>query len=95
MLNIDKINEEILALESRDTTYAVAEKLAWLYIVRDNLVRYQEQEQKLLKGHGQSDFLKLISGKGEETVFQILDELMSTLNVLHPKLYESVLKKLS
>jgi hypothetical protein len=94
MLNLDKINEEILSLEQRDTTYAVAEKLAWLYIVRDNLVRYQENE-KTLKGYGQSEFLTLISGKGEESVFKVLDELMDALSVINPKLYESVLRKLA
>lgn len=37
MLNIDKINEEIKALEdSHYTSYGVCEKLAMLYTVRDH-----------------------------------------------------------
>ena len=37
MLNINEINEEIKKLESCDcTTYAVCQKLAILYIVRDH-----------------------------------------------------------
>lgn len=37
MVSIEIIEEEILNLEKRDTSYAVCERLAWLYIVRDHL----------------------------------------------------------
>lgn len=37
MVSIETIEEEILDLEKRDTSYAVCERLAWLYIVRDHL----------------------------------------------------------
>lgn len=37
MVSIETIEEEILNLEKRDTSYAVCERLAWLYIVRDHL----------------------------------------------------------
>ena len=32
MVSIETIEEEILNLEKRDTSYAVCERLAWLYI---------------------------------------------------------------
>lgn len=37
MVSIETIEEEILDLEKRDTSYAVCERLAWLYTVRDHL----------------------------------------------------------
>lgn len=37
MVSIETIEEEILNPEKRDTSYAVCERLAWLYIVRDHL----------------------------------------------------------
>ena len=37
MVSIETIEEEILNLEKRDTSYAVCERPAWLYIVRDHL----------------------------------------------------------
>lgn len=37
MVSIEIIEEEILDLEKRDTSYAVCERLAWLYTVRDHL----------------------------------------------------------
>ena len=37
MVSIEIIEEETLDLEKRDTSYAVCERLAWLYTVRDHL----------------------------------------------------------
>lgn len=37
MVSIEIIEEEILDLEKRDTSYTVCERLAWLYTVRDHL----------------------------------------------------------
>ncbi len=42
-----------------------------------------------------SDFANAIDGKEPSTVFPILDELMSTLKVIQPKLYNAVMIKLS
>lgn len=36
MVSIETIEEEILNLEKRDTPYAVCERPAWPYIVRDH-----------------------------------------------------------
>lgn len=38
MLNIEEINNTITELENADTTFATCDKLASLYIVRDNLL---------------------------------------------------------
>ena len=37
MLSLETVEQEILELEKRDTTYAVCERLAWLYVVRDHM----------------------------------------------------------
>ena len=50
MLNMDMINEEIKALEECNTSYAVCEKLAMLYIIRDH---YKG-------GNGQSDMMRAV-----------------------------------
>jgi hypothetical protein len=94
MLNIDTINKEILELEKHDTTYATCEKLACLYTVRDHLTKYEEPETEMLSAYGDSDFMKAISGKSSHDVMCVMNELMSTLNVVNPRLYESVMRKL-
>lgn len=41
-----------------------------------------------------SEFSQIIAEKGIEKAFPVIDELIITLSVLNPKLYESVLHKL-
>ena len=94
MISIDELNKTILDLETnRDTTYATCERLAWLYIVRDHLAQKKSKEPLTLAG--ESEFLTAVNGKCGDAVWSIMNELMDTVNVLHPRIYESVIKKLN
>lgn len=97
MLNLDVINDEILMLESkRDTTYAVVEKLAPLYIVRDHLMGAAPAEQPTPLGvNGETDFLQAVSGKDSVQVFAVIDELMTTLQATNTRLYNAVMRKVN
>ncbi len=97
MLNLDVINDEILMLESkRDTTYAVVEKLAPLYIVRDHLAGVAPAGQPTPLGvNGETDFLQAVSGKDSVQVFAIVDELMTTLQATNARLYNAVMRKVN
>lgn len=65
MVSIEIIEEEILDLEKRDTSYAVCERLAWLYTVRDHLkkptVDDAVMEQRITDELTGSEFLKAAS----------------------------------
>lgn len=94
MISIDELNKTILDLETnRDTTYATCERLAWLYIVRDHLTQKMNKEPLTLAG--ESEFLAAVNGKCGDAVWRIMDELAETVKMLHPRVYESVLKKLN
>lgn len=97
MLNLDVINDEILMLESkRDTTYAVVEKLAPLYVVRDHLTGAAPAEQPTPLGvNGETDFLQAVSGKDSVQVFAVIDELMTTLQATNTRLYNAVMRKVN
>ena len=41
-----------------------------------------------------SEFARLIDGKDQEKVWPVMDELMDTIKVIHPRLYDAVLQKL-
>lgn len=43
---------------------------------------------------GDTEFAQLIQGKDPADIWPIMDELMSTIQILYPKLYSSVLTKL-
>ena len=44
---------------------------------------------------GESEFLAAVNGKCGDAVWKIMDELAETVKMLHPRVYESVLKKLN
>ena len=94
MISIDELNKTILDLETnRDTTYATCERLAWLYIVRDHLTQKMSKEPLTLAG--ESEFLMAVNGKCGDAVWKIMDELAEAVKLLHPRVYESVIKKLN
>lgn len=43
---------------------------------------------------GDSEFLQTINGRDQGEIMPVIDELMSTLQVINPRLYNSVLRKL-
>lgn len=102
MIPLDVINGEIASLETKEPTYVIMEKLAWLYIVRDHITLPIESPQEqnvvvtsgIITTDGDSEFMVAIKGKSVDEVLHIVDELMQTVQVLQPKLYDAVLRKL-
>lgn len=43
---------------------------------------------------GDSDFAKAVNGKDFNDVIPVIDELMTTLQVMHPRLYSGVMARL-
>lgn len=99
MLNIDEINKEILMLETkRDTTYATIERLAPLYIVRNNLMKNNTEHEPIatnIAESGDSLFMQAISGKDISRILGIMNELVTTLEVINPNLYAAVMGKIN
>ena len=98
MILIDEINGEIAKLEAQTQTYQTIERLAWLYIVRDHNTIPTNQITKTETGPVQveasSPFLTLCNGEPICEVMAVMDELMSTIQVLVPKLYDGVMRRL-
>lgn len=94
MISVDELDRAILEHESRDTSYANCERLAWLYIVRDHLNGVPSRQPVPVDADGESDFLKAVHGRDSVHVWAVLDELMETLGVVNPRLYAAVLRKI-
>jgi hypothetical protein len=42
-----------------------------------------------------SEFLRMIDGRNQTEVIPVIDELMSTIEIIQPRLYDAVLNKLN
>ena len=98
MILIDEINGEIARLEAQTQTYQTIEKLAALYTVRDHntipTTQATPTETRSVQIEATSPFLSLCAGEPVCEVMAVMDELMSTLEVLMPKLYDGVMRRL-
>ena len=95
MLSQDMIEETILELEAKDTTFSTCERLAPLYIVLDHLQKYKEESvPKGISANGSSEFLQAVNGKNPDQVWPIIDSHMEELKFMFPKTYDSILAKI-
>lgn len=75
-------------------------KLAAYYTIMENLYpdpipQYSyAAEPEVVKTADQSDFMKAVNGKNVNEVLDVIDELMEALQVMYPRLYDGVLRKL-
>ena len=51
-------------------------------------------EFKVVSFEGDSDFAKAINGTDEKSAWRLMDELMSTIKVVIPRLYDGVMRKI-
>lgn len=94
MISLEQIEETIIELEHNDTTFATVAKLADLYTVRNNLKGYSTCNSEPINLTTESEFLKVVNGKPPEKAWAIIDELMTAIAVLHPRMHEKVLEKM-
>lgn len=90
MIDLDIVKEEIAALEQEDTTYETCERLAWLYIVRDGLLKKRVAELPDTR----SEFLKAASEAPTDALLTVLDEHMDAIKVIYPQEYEKLVERI-
>lgn len=100
MVSVEEVEREILELEHRDTSYAVVERLCWLYVVRDHLRKSEVAEQaaqpaKMTGDLGESDFLVAASMVPLSDLMAVLDEHMEAIKVICPREYQALMAKIS
>jgi hypothetical protein len=89
----------------RDPNANTCVKLAAFYIILDH-IKEQEQEaptysyaspptqRVAVSNENKSEFAAKIQGMRYEDVIAVMDELMSTISILNPALYNGVIRKL-
>lgn len=109
MLDINEIDTAIAELEANKTTFANCSKLATLYTVRDHADRnnrayeavYSRAVSPIMEvpetmgRYGNSDFLRAVEGKDLSAIFNIIDELLTTLQAVNKRVYDNVMLQIS
>ena len=85
-------------------------KLAAFYIIREHMFEGSNRSisgysfaqapdnptvDKAVDYSGESEFSQAIYGMNENDAWSIMDELMSTLQVVNPKLYDGVMRRIA
>lgn len=109
MISERELLEIIDKYESSCETLADCEKLAVYYTVYDHLFGkdnsygkgysqksegQREEKEKISVPLVTSEFLRLAEGMDAKQFWGVVDELVSTIEVINPRLYESFLRKL-
>lgn len=108
MLDPKEIDIEIARLEYGESSYPAYQKLANLYTIRNQMRQSEQIQQEPILTYslaaapepaytgryGDSEFLREIEGRDQEDVFHIMDDLMDTLQVANPRVYNGVMRKI-
>lgn len=98
MLTKRELLNAIEELENAQPTYERCKKLVTYYTLLDFMYEEPKTEietERVVGEYGKSEFMQVINGMECSKVWAVMDELMSTLAVINPKLYDGVLVKLA
>lgn len=107
MLDPKEIDLEIARLEYGESSYPAYAKLATLYTIKNQMNKAEPEKEPIqsyslaaapeptyTNRYGDSEFLREIEGRDQEDVFRIMDDLMDTLQVANPRVYNGVMRKI-
>ena len=100
MVDLDIINGTIAEWEAKELTFVVVERLAWLYTVRDHIlmnIKTEEPETVIMPSvaiSSGSEFMEACSKAEPVNMWATLDDLMNTVRLLQPKLYQATIDKI-
>ena len=101
-----ELQDAINQLLSGNNSIQNCEKLAAIYTVLDHIEGPKKldygysydnkvEAETTIGNYGNSEFLKLVSGKPIKEVWHLLDELVDAISVLNPRLLNNFLDKLN
>lgn len=94
-MNIREIKSEISRLEKEDTTYSNCSKLAVLYNVIERLDQDKPEPVRTPQySYAESEFLSVVAQAPIDEVMQIMNEHMEAIQLLYPKEYASIIRKI-
>lgn len=99
MITVRELDGAIRECENAPTSYQNCEKLATFYTILDHITEEPQDEYSYdapngIDDFGESDFLQAVKGRNEAEIWSILDELMDTILITNPRLYQGVMRKI-
>lgn len=96
MISLQDVLEAIEEVEAMPDTYGKAEKLATFYTLRDALQpdSYRAAPAERIAYKGESDFAQAVAGRDPDEIMPVIDELMDTISIINPRLYNGVMDRL-
>ena len=98
MLNKQELIDAINYCEDNIHDLSDCQKLASLYVIYNQKYRRISEVEPIceviVQEHGDNEFFSAIRGKNASDMWQIMNELMTTLAEVDPGLYERTLSKL-
>lgn len=107
MIDETELKLWIARLETEESSWPNYEKLAALYIIRNEhggeklqaksppMLYSAEPAPAKTKNSSGSEFLQAVGNVTQDRAWEVMDELMDTLKIVNEKAYNSVLKKLT
>ena len=101
MITKQELDGAIMECENAPVSYQNCEKLATFYTIREHAfedkgteLEYSYDEPQGIDDYGDTDFLQTIKGRSEDEIWLIMDELMETILITNPRLYDGVMRKI-
>lgn len=99
MITLQDVEESLAEMENAPPTYDTARKLAVLYTLREFMEGSRSPKtaavpEVVVDAPGDSEFMKLVNGRDSVAVWRIVDELMGTLAVVEPRIYDGVMRRI-
>lgn len=103
MITERELLQAIRECEAEPITQNKIGKLADFYIIHDHLFGepYEisnsgtKKIETIVSVVGDSEFIKAVNGRKSQKTWEIMDELMQATKALHPRMYDSVISKIS
>ena len=104
MITRQELEEAIAECQGqRNPTANTCLKLAAFYTIRKELFGEEEKNVPMYSyspppvetvgKYGDSEFMEAVEGKSVSDVMPIIDELMESMKILQPRIYDSVMRK--
>lgn len=101
-MDMREVEDTIYSLENGVTNFDTCNKLASLYIVRDHAAKSSPVAvtqgttgAEAVSIDSDTEFAQAVKSADPNTLMEVMDELMTTLRVVNPRLYNGVMRKLT